>query len=161
MKKQYDIFRMGFCLLLTVMLTLGGCKKDTEKKDQQAPTIVVAKAQTSVTRLYFKGTLAPLKTEPVLSPVDGTITELFFKYGDFVKKDQNIASMDSDKLADDYREAVTKFLQAKDTYENSLRSYTGTEALYKAGVISADEYRTDKSQYETNTLNFYQTKFYF
>ncbi len=160
MKAKNCILKIGFAIILATALLSGGCKGEEKKVDKKkSPTIIVAKLQGSVTQLYFKGSLSPLRNIPVLSPVDGTVVKLFFKYGDTVKKDQNIVAIDSAKLADDYRQAVTKYLQAKDTYENSIQSYIGTEALHKAGVISTDEYLTDKSQHETNVLNYYQSKY--
>lgn len=141
-------------------LLLSGCDKKTQP-GSTAPqeSIVIAQLKNETTHLYYKGTLGPIKTNSVLSPADGTVSQLLFKYGDFVKKDQTLFVINSEKLADDYRDAVTKYLQAKDAYANGKTSFAGTEALHKAGVISNDEYQTSKSQYQTSIMNYYQAKF--
>lgn len=147
-------------MVVMVVFCFSSCKSKTQTvKKPVSVNIITAKLQSQITRLYYKGSLAPIKTVSVLSSVDGNITQLFFKYGDFVKKDQSLVSIDSTKLADDYRQAVTKYLQAKDTFNTSKQSFQGTVALYKAGVMSANDFATAKSQYETNVLNFYQAQF--
>ena len=152
------IYKIGFIALLSAMLLIG-CKEKTKTTKKLGPTTVTAKLQSHVTKLYYKGSLAPIKTSSVLSPVDGRITTLFFQYGDAIKKGQKLALINSTKLADDYRQAVTKFLQAKEAYNNSAQSLQGTEALHKAGVISDDQYSTSRSQSDTNALNFYQARY--
>lgn len=153
------MFQWGVCLMLAAAVFFTGCKRDEKKEPEKDRQIIVAKLQPSVTQLYFKGSLAPLRTVPVLSPVDGTVTKLFFTYGASVEENQNIVEIHSQKLAEDYRDAVTKYLQAKDTYETSLKSFAGTRALYEAGIISEEEFRTERSQHDTNVLNFYQARF--
>ncbi|WP_423063360.1 efflux RND transporter periplasmic adaptor subunit [Candidiatus Paracoxiella cheracis] len=158
MNMQY-LYKFGAVILLSVALIMGGCqdKKKTSKKKKLVTVTAVKKS--TVTKLYYKGTLQALKNIPVLSPVDGTVTELHFKYGDVIRDGQRLVIINSSKLASDYRQAVSKYLQAKDSFETTGRSFQGTEALHKAGVISTDEYLSGKSQYETNTLNFYQARF--
>ena len=150
---------LGWILVLSITLWLVACGEEDDKTKKPQLTIITAEMKASVTKLYYKGSLQPIKNVPVLSPVDGTITALHFNYGETIKKDQNLAIISSDKLANDYREAVSKYLQAKDTYETTLQSFGGTTALYKAGLIPTEQFMTSKSQFETNTLNFYQSKY--
>ena len=150
---------LGWILVLSITLWLVACGDEDDKTKKPQLTIITAEMKASVTKLYYKGSLQPIKNVPVLSPVDGTITALHFNYGETIKKDQNLAIISSDKLANDYREAVSKYLQAKDTYETTLQSFGGTTALYKAGLIPTEQFMTSKSQFETNTLNFYQSKY--
>jgi len=158
MKKQY-IYKIGLVVALSTTLIISGCKGKTSTAKKKQLMTVTAVKKSSITRLYYKGTLQPLKNFPVLSPVDGAVTDLHFKYGDAVKHRQELVIINSTKLANDYRQAVSKYLQAKNSFETTKRSFQGTEALHKAGVISTDEYVTNKSQLETNTLNFYQARY--
>ncbi len=159
MKRKKILYLLGAAIVIGTALLLGCKSKTSATKPTAHITTVTAKLQTQVTRLYYKGSLSPLTSTSVLSPVEGNITKLFFKYGAFVKKDQTLVLIDSTKLADDYREAITKYLQAKDAFGTGKQTYEGTVALYKAGVISSNDYATGKSQYETNVLNYYQAKF--
>lgn len=158
MKTQH-IYKFGLIILLSLMLLISGCGDNKETAKKKKLVIVTAKLKSTTTQLYYKGTLQALKNIPVLSPVDGTITELHFKYGGAIKAGQLLAVINSVKLASDYRQAVSKFLQAKESFETTKRSFQGTAVLHKAGIISTDEYMTSKSQLETNTLNFYQAKY--
>ena len=152
------MFQWGVCLMLETAVFLP-VVKEVKKEPEKDRQIIVAKLQPSVIQLYFKGSLAPLRTLPVLRSVDGTVTKLFFTYGASVEENQNIVEIHSQKLAEDYRNAVTKYLQAKDTYETSLKSFAGTQALYEGGIISEEEFRTERSQHDTNIVNFYQARF--
>lgn len=158
MKTQY-IYRFGLVVLLSLILFLDGCKDKKETSKHKQLLTVTAKLKSTTTKLFYKGTLQALKNIPVLSPVDGTVAELHFKYGDAIEDGQLLTVVNSTKLASDYRQAVSKYLQAKNSFETTKRSFEGTQALHKAGVISTDEYMTGKSQLETNTLNFYQAKY--
>ena len=146
--------------LLCLVALLSGCKGGNQTKEQQKKVqIVTAKMETPVTKLFFNGSIQPISKLSVVSPVDGRIAELKFTYGRDVKKGQELSSISSTQLADKYRKAVTDYLQKKDTYANGIESYQGSEALYRAGVVSKEAYLTAKNQYENNVLSFFQAKF--
>lgn len=43
--------------------------------------------------------------------------------------------------------------------EISLKSFSGTQVLHERCIISDYEFLTDRSQHQTNILNFYQARF--
>ena len=149
-------------LMLCGLVLIGGCQQKSNRSAQtptHQQTIVTAKAKSSVTSLYYKGTLQPIKTVSVLSPVEGRIETMLFQYGETVNKGQKLVTISSPKADDDYRQAVSKYLQAKNTYESSKRSFEGTQALYEAGVISTEQYTSSKNQYQSDLLAFYQAQY--
>ncbi len=87
------------------------------------------------------------------------MTAVLFDYGQQINKGQAVITMDASKLAEEYRKTVSDFLEKKQTYETGLVSYQGTEALYKAGVISKEEYLTASNRQKSDTLSFYQAKY--
>lgn len=145
-------------LLAGILLCTAGCSKKTENKSANS-TIMTARAKSTVTSLYFKGTLGPLISQSVLSPLDGRITHVLFQYGQQIQKDQPLITLDATKLSEDFRKAVTDFLQKKQSYETGLTSFEGTQALYKAGVVSKEEYTNAFNTQENNTLNYMQSKY--
>lgn len=145
-------------ILLGCLLALSvACHKQTEKKG--ATTVVTAKLKSQNTVLHFSGIIDPLNSQSVLSPLDGRVSEVLFIYGRQIQKGQALISLDATKLSEDYRKAATDFLQKKRTYENTLLSFQGTQALYKAGVISKEEYLSSSRSQETDTLNYLQSKY--
>lgn len=153
MKKT--VLLIGFCVLGFLLV---GCssKKKTEKVKE---TIVVAKMQTPVKHLYFAGTIQPVKTVSVLSPVDGRIQQLNFKFGQNVKKSQLLAIVNSLKLMDSFRGAVSSFLSKKTAYLSQAQNFQGSKVLYKAGVISEQDFDSEKSSYENSVLDFFQEEY--
>lgn len=152
--------KTGSLLILVCVLMLPGChSKNKSKQPQQKEQIVVAASKASVQRLYFAGTLAPIQMVPVVSPVAGNISELHFTYGQHIAENQKLLVIQSKPLSEDYRKAVTDFLQKKQSYASGKLSFEGTQALYTAGVVSRDEFTTEKTQYENKSLDYLQSQY--
>lgn len=147
-----------FGSLVGIIFCTLGCHKKTELKDKNF-TVITVQLKSTVTALHFSGTLGPLTAVSVLSPLDGRITRVLFQYGQHIQKGKPLITMDASKLSDDYRKTVSDFLQKKQSYETGLVSYEGTEALYKAGVISAEEYTSASSRQQSDTLSYLQAKY--
>lgn len=156
-KKFIKLFSFLFLVILFCFLL--SCQKEKAQQEKKKETIVVAKMHTPVKRLFFHGTLMPIDNIPVVSPVDGRLAEIKFVYGEEVIKGQLLARINSEQLADDYRKAVSDYLQKKDAYDTGLQSFQGSLALYKAGIISKEEFLSEQSQYENTVLSFFQSRY--
>ncbi len=141
-------------------LAVSGChKQKSQTTESEKVSIITAQAKSTVTALHFNGPLGPLSSQSLLSPLEGRVTAVLFEYGQQINKGQAVITMDASKLAEEYRKTVSEFLEKKQTYETGLVSYQGTEALYKAGVISKEEYLTASNRQKSDTLSFYQAKY--
>lgn len=145
--------------LLFFVALLAACQDQSSDKTEKKAEIVVAKFQKPTQKLYYSGVLSPLTMESILSPVEGRITALNFNYGQFVSTGQELFSIDSRGLTQDYRKSIADYLQKKSAYTNSLEEFRGSKALYKAGVISREEFVNSRSQYRTNQLNYTQSRY--
>lgn len=146
-------------LLIGCILVLASCHGDHAKKAEKKEKIVVAQLQTPIQRLYFTGSLSPLETIPVISPVEGNIISRHFEYGERVEKEWLLFVIDSKTLAQEYRKDIKTYIQAKQSFDTKKVSFEGTKALYKAGVIAKNEYDDEKTAYENAQLDFLQAKF--
>ena len=70
----------------------------------------VAQIKNQSVDFYFKGSLLPIRTISVLSPVDGVVQQVYFTYGAHVRKGQPLVSIQSVKLVETFRTAVGNFL---------------------------------------------------
>lgn len=120
-------------------------------------TIVVKKADAQTT-LYFSGTIRTYKKYAVTSPVEGVITKKFFEFGQDIQKEDKLFIIKSTKQQADYQTAMVDFLKAKQTLQNSEAKYKTSKRLNKEGVISDDDYKTDKNAYLLDRLAFVQAK---
>lgn len=146
-------------LVLILAIFVMGCTKKEEATHSAGFRVITAQPKSMVTKLHFNGTLAPLDAHPVLSPLDGRVTKIQFEYGQHINKGQTLLLLDAVKLSEDYRKTVSDYLEKKQTNEISISTYKGNEALFKAGVISKEEYLSAASRQRSDSLNFYQAKY--
>lgn len=157
MKGRYSSIILFLALTAVGLMGCQEVKKDSHKKTPEVILTVQPKA--SVSHLYYSGVISPIKTISVFSPVEGRVRKLFFKYGQIVHERQKLFSINSEKLETDFRQAITQYLQDKNQYNQAYQTYVGSEALYKAGVISQETFGGDKTSYETSMLSYYQSKY--
>lgn len=130
------------CLLSTLLLfsMLTGCsgdKKDNEKVQWKTVTV---KAQTLNTPLYFSGVVAPIKTIPIISPIDGTIQDQSFSYGNQVNEGQALLTIFSAKLQENFSSAISDYLKKMEDYKTKVRQFNASKELWNLKFISFDEY---------------------
>lgn len=146
-------------IVVASLFLLANCHGNKKTTKAQHTQTVVAKLETPVQKLYFSGTLSPIRTSAVVSTVAGNISEIDFSYGERIEANQQLLVIDSQPLSQDYRKAVSDFLQKKDAYITGVSTFKGTEALFKAGVIAQNEYVSDKTALENKTLDYLQSRY--
>ena len=70
--------------------------------------------------ITLTGTLKPLKTVHITSPIEGTIKQTHFNYGEKVKKGEPLFTLKSSTLEIGYREAEAEFLNKKSELQKLL-----------------------------------------
>jgi HlyD family secretion protein len=147
-------------LILALLPLLVACHHDKKQVSTVSQSHqVTVKKQAVVHDLYFTGIVQPIRTTTVFSPVEGRVKALHFDYGETLKTGQLLAVINSTKLMDDIRTAVSDYLTKKASYLNEKESFQGTSALYKAGVIDQENYDNQHNQYQNSMLSFYQERY--
>lgn len=143
-------------VLCGLSLGLLACQRTQHSDSASAQNSQTATAalQSSVTHLYYSGTLQPLRSVTVTSPVDGVIEQIAFHAGDRVKQGQLLLLIHSDKSQQDYAQAITNYLKDKDQYLRNRMEFAGTEALYHAQIVAKEDYLSAKSQLQANELSY-------
>lgn len=132
------IFLLIACILLSYYQTTN--MKDIKHRQQ----IVEVKLEKVTTPIFFNGTVEPLQLFNVISPVEGLINEVFFKYGENIKINQKLFSVSAEKLEKEYIDTVSNYLKAIDDYSEKTRKFKGTEKLWNLKFISDNDYFSDK-----------------
>lgn len=146
-------------VMATIAASLFACgHKDSKDQNQATEKLVPVAKKVLTTPLIFKGTLKPIATTSVVSPIDGRVRTLNFTYGVEVKKNQELLVLSSDDLRQKFDQAVSDFLTKKESMANTKVSFQGTEVLYKAGITQKSQYLTEKSSFDTSQLGLYQAK---
>lgn len=151
-----NLIFLGFTLVFALILTACGGQSTETASDQSSKRseIAIATMQASTHHLFYSGTLQPIAISNVMSPAEGVVHTLYFRYGGQVQASQPLLTITSSKSQQDYATALTNYIKDKDQYLTSKNSFAGTAALYKAGIVDREDYLSQKSQLETNHLAY-------
>lgn len=94
--------------------------------------------------IYCNGIIEPIHIFNIVSPVEGIINNMFFKYGEHINVDQKLFSISAEKLEKEYVDSISNYLRAMDDYSEKLRKFKGTEELWKLQFVSDNDYYADK-----------------
>ncbi|HLB56043.1 MAG TPA: efflux RND transporter periplasmic adaptor subunit [Coxiellaceae bacterium] len=146
-------------ILLSCIFLTANCYAENKDKKAEKLQTVIAQLQTPVRKLYFTGTLSPIQTVPVISPVAGNIEKTYFSYGERIQTGQKLFLLESQPLGESFRKAVKAYISAKQAYATEKTKFEGTAALYKAGVTAKDDYTAEQTQYENDKLAFSESQY--
>lgn len=123
---------------------MSGGKKEVSVTFDTAK-VAPANLMTSVTAT---GTIEPVTSVTVGTQVSGIVSKLYVDYNSVVKKGQVIAELDKTNLVSQLNasKATLASAQSKLNYESS--NYKRYDALYKKGLVSADEYENAQLTYK-------------
>lgn len=141
-------------LALNIGLLMSCGNHDTAKKSAEGTYTVNPSTLHSV--LYFNGTVQPLQENTITSPMDAVVEKMQIHYGEHVKKGMEIFTLNSTELQRQYNETLTEYLKAKDSYSIARVKFTGTEDLWQAGLISKNNFLSEKSSVTTARISLMQ-----
>lgn len=107
--------------------------------------------------LHFTGTVQPLHEITLTSPFEGILENVHYPFGQHVKKGQIVFTLNSASLQKQYNDALTEYLKAKDNFAITKAKFTGTEELWKAGLISKNNYMSETSNLNTTHVTLMQS----
>ena len=141
--------------LLAFSVFLMSCGGNTPHKKKDAKTYTVHTALVHRT-LYFTGTVQPLHEYTLTSAMDAVVETMRYHYGQHVKKGHVVFILNSAELQKQYNDTLTEYLKAKDSYSVARAKFTGTEDLWQAGLLSKNNYVSEKSSLSTARVTLMQ-----
>ena len=137
-------FISGCVVAIALVIYLGFALKGDKAKpsvpkiNKIAVNVAKVTAMNIPQRVFAVGTLAALKEVNLSAEVDGRVTKIYFKDGDFVSKGRPIIQLDDSKAKADLASAKAALNLSKTTYERKL-------AAFNDGGISAQDIDTAKA----------------
>ncbi|STX27553.1 Membrane-fusion protein [Legionella beliardensis] len=141
-------------VLLTCLLTSCGSSPESAASKQQT---YVVKSEPVHKSLYFTGTIGPLHESAITCPMDAVIEKMNYNYGQAVKENEVVITLNSTELQKQYNDILTDYLKAKDNFTVAKAKFTGTEDLWKAGLIAKNNYLSEKSSLDTARIALMQS----
>lgn len=145
-------------LLLVLAVVVGIYHHRVESKLQNKDRIITVKSQPIHNVSYYTGTIQPLKTVVITSPVDGVVENIYFHSGDVVKPGQMLFTILSDKFQSDYKSSLVQYIKAKTDFMNADTQLKEAEFLHKNQLISDDDFKSKKINFYTLQLAMVQAK---
>ena len=146
MKKISKLWYIAATVIIVAVAAwmLSGKQKDIQI---QFKTEKAAKAniQNSVTAT---GTIEPVTSVTVGTQVSGIVSKLFVDYNSVVKKGQVIAELDKTNLISELNTSKANLASAQSSLKYETDNYNRYKTLFDKGLVSADEYETDKLSYD-------------
>ena len=146
MKKISKVYvAAGVVAMVAVAFWMMSGGKKEESVTFDTAKVAPANLMTSVTAT---GTIEPVTSVTVGTQVSGIVSKLYVDYNSVVKKGQVIAELDKTNLVSQLNasKATLASAQSKLNYESS--NYKRYDALYKKGLVSADEYESAQLTYK-------------
>lgn len=107
--------------------------------------------------LHFSGTIQPIRKNVLTTPMDGVVETMHYQYGQTVKKGDIVFTLHSAELQHQYNEILTEYLKTKDDFGIARAKFSGIEELWKSGIISKNNYLSEKSSLSTARISAIQS----
>lgn len=147
---------MNRYLIVLIGIALSSCGGHEPPKTANLHHYEV-KAQALHKNLHFTGTIQPLHESTLTSPMEAVVETMHFHYGQMVKKGDVILTLNSNELQKQFNDTLTDFLKAKDSYSISKAKFAGTQELWSSGLLSKNNYLSEKSNMDTVRVTLMQS----
>ena len=107
--------------------------------------------------LFFTGIIQPLKETALTCPIDAVVETMPYHYGQAVNVGEIVLTLNSSELEKQYNDTLTEYLKAKDNFGVAKARFYGTEELWNAGLISKNNYLSEKSSLNTARIALMQS----
>ncbi len=146
-------FRKGLLLMLSMVLLACGHQ---DKPSTLAMSVYKVKMTTMHNALHYIGVVQPLTENPITSPVEAVVESMPHHFGQRVAKDDVVFTLNSTELQRQYNDMLTDYLKTKDGYTIAKAKFIGTEELWQAGLLSKNNYLSEKSSLNTARISLIQ-----
>jgi len=148
--------RKFFLAAMIVMLVITSCsvKKSKGKGTDKLKTMIVETSEITV-KLEETGIIEPIKEIDIKSKISGKIIEFYVEEGDFVYKDQLIATIEPDYNQAETISRIKNNLElASIRLKNAERDFEDQQELFENKYISANELSDHEDAFAEARINY-------
>jgi len=150
-------------IFLPVFLLMGFlyCKGDMPESEQKAakPVIVTKAKKSSIKVSYiFTGNIQPVKKVNVVPDIAGKVVKIYVEEGDYVKKGQLLAKLDTKPKELQLNQAKAAYEVAEASFNDAKRNWERNKELYEKETLSPQQYEKAKLAFESAKAQLEQAK---
>jgi multidrug efflux pump subunit AcrA (membrane-fusion protein) len=142
--------------ILILLISLTACSR--EEKIREGSHVAMVATNNFSSTLYYAGTIQPINSIVITSPVDGVVVDMPFQYGEAVKAGQLLFQISSAKFLADYKAALMQYIKAKSDFNTNQTLLNEAKFLHKNELISDDDFKMKQSAYYAAQLTLLQAK---
>ncbi len=150
---------MSFIKHLTIFLCLAlllqSCSREPKVANGHLETI---EAHSESSTLFYSGSIQPLRSIVIPSPVDGVVVEMPMQYGEAAEPGKLLFLLSSAKFLNDYKTALMSYIKSKSDFDTSKVQLSESEFLHKNLLISDDDFKVKQANYYSSRLVLLQAK---
>ncbi|MBA2650996.1 MAG: efflux RND transporter periplasmic adaptor subunit [Tatlockia sp.] len=137
---------MKNCLsIIALLCLLTSCGNQANPQKNLGQKTFEVKTQPVHSKLFFSGTIKPLREFALTTPMSAVVETMHSHYGQQVKKGDVIFTLNSSELQKQYDATLTDYLKAKDSYAIAQAKFTGTKDLWDAGLLAKNNFLSEQS----------------
>src|SRR3990167_9075023 len=144
-----------FVVLVLLPVLLQACSREPKLDNAHFETVA---ARSSANTFYYSGSIQPLRSLVIPSPVDGVVVEMPMQYGEAVEPGKLVFMLSSAKFLSDYKTALMTYIKAKSDFNTSKVQLSEGEFLHKNLLISDDDFKVKQAGFYSNRLVLLQAK---
>ena len=147
---------------ISCLMIFFGCSKSDNKTQQEMPPLpvstytIVAKNVPIV--MEYPAQIKSIKQVRVTARVIGTLENILYTEGQFVKQGTPLYKIDPTRYQAVYDSALAGLATAEATYKQAKRDYDRAEKLVKTNALSQKDYDTALSVYESSKAGLQSAK---
>ncbi|MBC8312870.1 MAG: efflux RND transporter periplasmic adaptor subunit [Candidatus Cloacimonetes bacterium] len=153
--KKFIIFIVGIIIVVIVVLSIFGKRKDVSEQGlEEIPTAVAAFGNISII-LEEIGEIKPIKEVKIKSKISGRIQKMYVEEGEYIAKDDVIAEIEPDmQQAQTLSRIKSNFQNAEIELETAKRNYNSDKELFEKNFISSDDWQNTQDALNLAEINY-------
>ncbi len=149
-------------ILLFIIYTIG-CSQDKNKENSTSsnviPVVVFNVKRNDITKmLKLTGNIQPIQMVNVVPDISGKIKKIYVEEGDFVKKGQILAELDTRSIKLRLQQAEAGLAVAQSNFDDASKNWERIKSLFKKGTVSPQQYEKARLGYEAAEAQLKQAK---
>lgn len=151
-QKRVYLFSAGVVVLLALLVyfRIKSNADEAAKVVRPVPTVQIDQPQVGNIwkTLSFTGDIAAIQESSIFPRVNGNIEQEYVDIGDYVRRGQLLALIDTTVYSENARQARAAFLQAEATLTNSRLTYKRDKSLLEQNLIATQDLDNAETAYK-------------